>query len=259
MFETLLTKAGLSDKAAKIYLTLLQSGPQSVRKLAEAASINRGTTYDILKELQGYGVVTFFHKEKKQYFVAEDPESVIRMVEARASGLSDVASQLATTLPALRALRDSGSAKPVARYYEGSASMRSILEEVLDEVATVTPSLYRVYSALNIREHLYRGWPDFTQSRISRGISVRVIALGEGGELSGLDERRWLQQGEGAATYTIITPTATVMISLRDDGELIGVVVDDSRTAATQTLIFDNLWEHLPASVTRNRKVEARV
>src|SRR3989338_4102377 len=118
MFETLLTKAGLSDKAAKIYTTLLQSGPQSVRKLAEAASINRGTTYNILKELQAYGVVTFFHKEKKQYFVAEDPESVIRMVRARASGLTDVVSELRVTLPTLRALRDSGSAKPVARYYE---------------------------------------------------------------------------------------------------------------------------------------------
>lgn len=258
MFETLLTKAGLSDKAAKIYLTLLQSGPQSVRKLAEAAAINRGTTYDILKELQSYGVVTFFHKEKKQYFVAEDPESVIRMVQAAASSLTSVVSELRVTLPTLRALRDSGSAKPVARYYEGSASMRSILEEILDETSSATPSLYRVYSALNIREHLYRGWPDFTKSRIERGISVRVIALGEGGELSGLDERRWLQQGEGAATYTIITSKATVMISLRDDGELIGVVVDDERTATTQTLIFDSLWEHLPKSVISRQRVGAR-
>lgn len=259
MFETLLTKAGLSDKAAKIYLTLLQSGPQSVRKLAEAACINRGTTYDILKELQAHGVVTFFHKEKKQYFVAEDPESVVRMVRTAASGLSDVASELKVTLPTLRALRNSGNTKPVARYYEGSKSMRSILEEVLDEVVAVTPPLYRVYSALNIREHLYRGWPDFTKNRIERGIAVRVIALGEGGELSGFDERRWLLQGEGAATYTIITPRTTTMISLRDDGELIGVVVDDERTATTQTLIFDSLWEHLPQAVTSKQRIGVSV
>lgn len=245
MHETLLVKAGFSDKAAKTYLALLKSGPQSVRKLSQATGVNRGTTYDILKELQNLGAVSFFHKEKKQYFVAEDPESILRVLEARQQELSSVYGDFRKELPTLRALRDAGTAKPVTRYYEGSAGIKRILERVLNDASKVEPPMYRVYSALNVRDHLYKDWPDFNKSRIGRGIRVRAVSLGEGGELCGLDERRWLSRGGSSPSYMFITHKAVAMVSVRDDGEVIGVIVDDPRTAETQALIFDSLWERL--------------
>ena len=80
---SILKKIGFSDKTAIIYLTLLQLGPSSVRALAAKAQLNRGTTYDALKWLQEQGVVNYFHKDTRQYFVAEAPEKLQTMAASR--------------------------------------------------------------------------------------------------------------------------------------------------------------------------------
>ena len=64
---------GFSEKEIKVYTTLLGLKQASVRQLAMASGVNRGTTYDILKSLMREGMTSYFHKEKKQYFVAESP------------------------------------------------------------------------------------------------------------------------------------------------------------------------------------------
>ncbi len=56
--EVFLSELGLSAKETQVYLTLLRRGPSSVRHVAEAAQVNRGTTYDILKSLQEQGLVS---------------------------------------------------------------------------------------------------------------------------------------------------------------------------------------------------------
>ena len=43
MIEGVLKKLGLGEKESKVYLACLQSGPSPVRKIAEAAGVNRGT------------------------------------------------------------------------------------------------------------------------------------------------------------------------------------------------------------------------
>ena len=86
MYNELLNKLGFSDKSAKVYLALLQLGPSSVRKLAEFCELNRGTTYDTLKWLQEKGIVTFYQKETKQYFVAENPEKLLNLAKNQERG-----------------------------------------------------------------------------------------------------------------------------------------------------------------------------
>ncbi|MCK4799448.1 TrmB family transcriptional regulator, partial [Candidatus Parcubacteria bacterium] len=49
MLEKSLHEFGLKEKEIKIYLALLDLGPSSIRKIAELAKVNRGTSYDILK------------------------------------------------------------------------------------------------------------------------------------------------------------------------------------------------------------------
>ena len=63
----ILQKIGLSGKAIRVYLALLTGGPASVRKLAERAGLNRGTSYDALKELQSRNLAGYFLKHKKQF------------------------------------------------------------------------------------------------------------------------------------------------------------------------------------------------
>ncbi|MFH1946964.1 MAG: helix-turn-helix domain-containing protein [Candidatus Magasanikbacteria bacterium] len=263
----ILKKLSFSDKEAKIYLALLSLGPSSVRKLAEISEINRGTAYDILKSLQDKGIVSYYNKDTKQYFVAENPEKLHDLVKKQQDELSSVGSELGKMISELHALHNKGGDRPVARYYEKN-EINKILEDVLDVCEDSADKLYRIYSAEGMREYLYESFPTFSDVRIAKGIGVKVIAIGEGGELRGLDERKWLKMakdplltspypategipskrdkgGKKLVTYIIIYPGKTAYISLNAKSEPIGVVIENDGVCKTQKLIFDNLWKTL--------------
>lgn len=240
----LLKKLGFSDKSAQVYLALLRLGPSSVRKLAEECGLNRGTTYDALKWLKEQGVVNYYHTDTKQTFVAEDPEKLQAMASAQEKTLKEIKINLNKLIPELQALHHKGGARPVARYFEQSEIPR-ILQDVIDICADDEEQMYRIYSTAGIREHLYDGFDTFSDVRIAKGIGVKVIAIGAGGELRGLDERKWLKAEIVTPTYIMIYPGKTAYISLNAKKELVGVVIENEGVYETQKRIFDSLWEKL--------------
>ncbi len=241
---SVLKKLGFTDKSAKIYLALLRLGPSSVRKLAEDCDLNRGTTYDALKWLQEAGVVNYYHKDTKQTFVAEEPEKLRNMVKQQEKELELVDDKLSKMIPELQALHDKGGQRPVARYYT-EKEVSKILEDVLETCENHEEGMYRIYSTEGLREHLYNGFETFSDVRISKGIGVKVIAIGEGGELRGLDERKWLKAKSETPTYIIIYPGKTAYISMNAKGELVGVVIENEGVYQTQKTVFESLWESL--------------
>ncbi len=240
----LLKKLGFSDKSAEVYLTLLRLGPSSVRKLAENCGLNRGTTYDTLKWLKEMDVVNFYNKDSKQTFVAEDPEKLHNIVREKQECLQSVDEKLDKFISELQALHHTGKQRPVARYYDKS-EIDDILQDVLDTCEDNGEKLYRIYSAEGVREYLYEQFPTFSDARIAKGISVKVIAVGEGGETRGLDERKWLSVKSDTPTYIIIYPGKTAYISLTSDGEPVGVVIENEGVYQTQKMVFDSLWKSL--------------
>ncbi|MFA4830888.1 MAG: helix-turn-helix domain-containing protein [Patescibacteria group bacterium] len=239
-----LIKLGFSDKNAKVYLALLQLGPSSVRKLAEFCGLNRGIVYEALKWLQEQGIVNYYKQDSKHRFAAEDPKKLYQMVGRRKDDLEQVDKQLDKLVPELGALYNRGGERPVARYFE-KKEIAKILEDVLDTCEAEEEPMYRIYSAESLREYLYKDFSTFSDVRIAKGIKVRVIAIGEGGELRGLDERKWLKQKSETPTYIIIYPGKTAYISLTAKREPVGVVIENDGVCETQKVIFDSLWDKL--------------
>jgi sugar-specific transcriptional regulator TrmB len=244
--QLLLTKSGLDEKDARVYLSLLALGPSPVRKVATAVLINRGTTHMILRSLIERGFVSYYHKQKRQYFVAESPEKILTLLEDRLSEMQKTAKDLKANLPALHALRGDGVIKTAVRSYEGRQGIRLVLEDVLDIVNSFDEKLYRVYSSVQIRDSLYHSFPSFTRERIQRGIAVQVIAIGAGGEYQELSERRWLPTNQGTPTYRIIYAGNVVTISQNaQDEELHAFLIQDESIYRTEVIIFDHLWNSL--------------
>lgn len=240
----ILKKLGFSDKQIKVYLELLRLGPSSVRKLAEITGLNRGTIYEVLKDLQEKQVINYYNKDTKQYFVAEDPEKLQDLVARESVAISEVAKKLDDFIPELKSLYNKDGERPVARYFEKS-EIKKILEEVLEICESIDEKEYRIYSAAGIREYLYQDFETFSDVRVSKGIKVKVIACGEGGELRGFDERKFLPAVPEKPTYILIYPGRTAYISLNAQGEMVGVVIENEGVSATQKLIFDALWKTL--------------
>lgn len=244
--EDLLTKLGFNKKEIAVYLALLSLGPSPVRKIASEANVNRGTTYDALKSFQKEGLVSYYHKEKHQYFVAEDPLVLNDLLKKRKEMLQELEISFKGFIPQLRSLYSEIEERPVVKYYEGPTGIRTILQDVLDSTEALPKKEYVVYSSSNIRPYLYeRAYPNFTEERIKRKIFVKVIAIGAGGKEAGYDERRWLTKKGGAPTYTIIYAGKVAMISVRKDGIARGVIIEDQYLFETQKLLFDWIWSAL--------------
>lgn len=240
-----LKRIGLTEKEAAIYLALFELGPSPVRSLAARSGINRGTTYEILKSLIDRGLVSYFHKVRHQFFTAENPAKLQSILENRSRELAQAQRELQELLPMLASRAGQNAGRPRVRFFEGASGIRTMLEDVLTTMAAEKEKEYRVYSFADVREHLYTGFRDFAERRVKLGIRVKAIALGPGGKLWGLDERRWLPGDEHDLTYQIIYAGKFAMISLDDRGQPIGALVEDQRVARTQQLIFDRLWETL--------------
>ena len=87
------------------------------------------------------------------------------------------------------------------------------------------------------------GW---ARQRVQRGIRVRVIAIGEGGDEAELAERKWLPAGSGTnASYIAIYPPKIAIITLAQKNYPVVIVIESPAIASTQQLMFDTLWSLL--------------
>jgi sugar-specific transcriptional regulator TrmB len=250
---SILKKIGLSDKEIKVYLKLLEYGAVSVRSLAELTELNRGTTYDILKKLQEAGLVSYFHQDTKQRFVAEDPEKIIKLLDNEKNKLEEAREKIHDLIPELKSLQDKGGSRPVTKFYEGKEGIRFILEDILSRMNEEKEKEYYVYSAAGVREDVGAAYPDFSKKRVKLGIKTLAISLAEGGKTYGLDERKWIapqKNAEKNMTYIIIYAGKCAFISLDSQGSPVGVMIENQMVYDTQRTIFLELWR----LISQNKK-----
>ncbi|PIT87690.1 MAG: hypothetical protein COU31_01445 [Candidatus Magasanikbacteria bacterium CG10_big_fil_rev_8_21_14_0_10_40_10] len=240
----ILKSLGFSDKSASVYLALLSMGPSSVRKLAQKTGLNRGVVYDKLKWLSDKDLASFYKDKSKQLFVANDPANLRSLIKEESLKLAEAEKKMDGLVPELRSLYDKGGQRPIARYFS-KKDIHKILEDVIETCEKNPEKMYRIYSTARIRQYLYEGFETFSDVRIAKGIAVRAIAIGSGGELRGMDERKWLPSEQDTDTYILIYPGKTAYVSLDAKGEPVGVVIENDGIYQTQKIIFDDLWKKL--------------
>ncbi|MDO8667717.1 MAG: helix-turn-helix domain-containing protein [bacterium] len=240
-------KLGLSEKETAVYLSLLEQGAVSVRNLAKAADLNRGTTYDILKKLQELGLASFFHKNTRQHFVAEEPDKILKLLASRQAELSMAEEKIIELIPELKSLQEKGGDKPVTKFYEGKSGVKFILDDILISMKALSQKDYYVYSAAGVREDVYGAYPDFNKKRIKQNIKANTISLSAGGGTYGLDERKWLPSASSGQvemmTYILIYADKCAYISRDSRNNPVGVIIENKMIYETQKILFKELWK----------------
>ncbi|MFT7220535.1 MAG: sugar-specific transcriptional regulator TrmB [Candidatus Azotimanducaceae bacterium] len=244
--QTLL-ELGISNRQTDLYLTLLKLGPSSIRDIAAASGVNRGTTYEELKRLRTMSLVTYFPQGKRRFFCAEPPEVLLRRARQVQQETALAADRLEhDLLPDLKQIMPDTTQTSVF-HYEGDDGVEYLLRDILDTVQKSEQKLYRVYSSRQIRKHLYRPFPGFTRARVNAGIKVNVIAIGEGGEDAPLAERKWIADGDvdRGASYLAIYGSKCAMISLLGADYPTVVILDSESISSALQITFDTLWARL--------------
>lgn len=243
--QTILKNFGLNDKEIAVYLSLVELGASPVRTIAAKSKVNRGTTYDILKALQKQGLVSFYDTQTHQHFVAEPPEKLISAIHDKQQDLESVKKQIQDSLPELKSIFEKEGGRPVIKLYEGYKGVRFILEDVLQTTKASSDKLYYGYSSADVRSELYKGYPEFNKDRLKAKVANKIISFGQGGELVGLDERKWIPGEHGSPTYILIYAGKVAMISKSASGEPVGVIIEDAGLYKTQKMIFEFNWSKL--------------
>src|SRR5581483_10275157 len=90
---------------------------------------------------------------------------------------------------------------------------------------------YYLYSSATVKErkNVYEDMPDFSKKRIAKKISVKIISLGEGGKLAGLDERKQMPFGgkDIKSTHEIIYAGKVAHLELDEKDNPVGVVIQN--------------------------------
>lgn len=237
---------GLDQREIAIYCALLSLGPSSIRNIADKAEVNRGTTYDCLKSLLQKGIVSYFPKGKRRLFSPRSPEVLLQLAEHKQTELDRTIQLLKNAIiPELNQLKPAISTTNV-QFYEGDEGISFVLKDILSSVSLSKSREYAVFSSKPIRSHLYRPFPNYTAQRIEKGIEVRVIAIGEGGEDAELSQRKWIRtEGKVDAAYIAIYPPKCAIISLASNNYPTAVVIDSKEVSSAQLIIFNTLWELL--------------
>ncbi|MEK7635759.1 MAG: helix-turn-helix domain-containing protein [Patescibacteria group bacterium] len=241
----LLEHLGLSQKESQVYLTLLQTGPASIRRISSEANINRGTVYESLKKLLQKGIISRSKNKQRDQFIAENPEILKTLFKDERRKLVGLRKELQKSLPKLKEAYNQIPLQPAIKIYEGTNGTRFILEDLLETMKNEKEKEYFVYSSADIRKYLYKDFASFSDRRIAAKIKIKAIAMGAGGELRGFDERRWLTKNNSSPTYIIIYGNKVAMISLGRQKTPIAVLMEDNGLAQTQKLIFEELWKLL--------------
>jgi sugar-specific transcriptional regulator TrmB len=252
----LLQELGVRRTEAMTYDALLQAETVSIRKIASATGINRGTTYDALKRLIVLGLVNVRAQGEREYYTAESPEKIFELIRDKRRNLLDAHESAKDIIPKLLSKHIQPTGKPLVRYYEGDDGIATVLRDVLETCRGLDKPNYYAYSSSVIRQYIYRDFPQFTERRVAEGIDVKVIAAGEGGEPAAYSERKWLAQEvtTDLSSYTLIYGNKVATISISDDFTPYAVVVEDRGATSMQRLLFEQLWNCLPTAMPEPAK-----
>lgn len=147
----LLKKLGFSEKEADVYLGVFKLGSGSISALAKQAKIKRPTVYVILEKLKKMGLVRLEKKDKKQIFIAENPERLLVLLEQKKKLLMGKEERLKKALPEIKAMMKKETAIPAVRYYEGKENVWNIIEDQItagSENWTIAPGkIFDIFGA----------------------------------------------------------------------------------------------------------------
>jgi len=243
----LLQDLGITQNEATTYAAMLETDATSIRKIAAHTGINRGTTYEALKKLTTSGLVSVRSQGGRERYMAESPEKILEIIRDKRRDLIDLATSAKSIMPELLARNTTTASGPLVRYYQDDEGVVTILKDVLQTCRDLPEREYVAYSSAPIRQYLYRQFPQFTKRRVEESIWVKVIALGEGGEIAEYAERRWLNAPDDTpiSSYTLIYGNKIATISTTKDATPYGVIIEDSGAASMQRFLFMQLWQYL--------------
>ena len=229
-----LMQYGLSEKEIDLYLACLKAGSITSQRISELTGIRRSTVYEVVENLKKKGLITTHTQNKKFYFTASEPKSLIQRLKEKEELVKKI-------LPDLNKISQSVPEKPSVMLFEGKTSIRDALSEMLKEKEIL------VYGASKTADDVFGSYTsNFARKRVEKKIMLKAIIepnvpkhMGNK-DIKKYTQIKTLKMFEKHDSAYFIYGNKMIIISLGE--ELIAVKVNSPLLVKSQKQIFDFLW-----------------
>jgi len=249
---TELTKIGLTDEEARIYLACLEIGGGAVSVIARKAKTPRVNCYYTIENLLKKKLLSQYNKNGVKCFAPEPPEQLLKMAEEKVNLTKGI-------LPELKSLVSTLGFKPKIRFYEG----REGVERVFTESLTAKKEILGYTNLKNATEFFPEFFRHYTHTKLKKKIKTRYLSPTTVETVHVLDpflpseydanlieillvnKHQFLFENE-----VLIFGNSVGIVSLNKD-ELLGLIVESATFARTMKAVFDLAWLGATAFVAR--------
>lgn len=249
MYIEELINAGLKEKEALIYNTLLASGTLPVNEIIKKTNLKRGIIYKSLYDLIEKGLVSEDQTHKKLYFKAEHPFKLSELVEDKYKEALKNQTTLSTVLPQLVASFKSAGNKPGVKIYEG---IQGIKDAYMDTIYT-KQKVYSILQTSEVKPEIYE-WLNnvYAPLRLENKIWADVILTEEGSSTT-----EYLSYNSKSYRETRIIPRPlfpigiemniygdkVAFINFNKNSDIFAIVIQNPFISNTQKALFELAWE----------------
>lgn len=241
-----LQNLGLSTDQTAIYLTLLNSGPQSAISLAKLSGIKRTYIYHLCKELEKEGHIKLTQKGRTTYFSAQSPDLLLAKAQEKKAQAETALLTLQSILPELQSKYRLTDIKPVVSYFEGLEGIKKMYQDIIKtgQDDLLFRSIHDESNPLAATV-LYKHMEERTKAGIRTKAITPFVEVGIQNYLhhdkEHLFERHFTQNPKYLFPCQIIVYGTKVAIT--DFQTLITTTLDNLLISQTFSQLFDILWE----------------
>jgi len=159
-------KAGLTENESKIYLALLEFGPNQAGIISRKSGLHRRVVYDTTEMLIKKGLIGYIQKNNKKLFQASNPNRILEIIKEKEASITDI-------LPQMLAMYNQTQEKEETNFYKGKNGLKTVFEDQLQEsknkeilIISPFPMAYDILP-------FYFKW--FDKRRAEKKIHVRII------------------------------------------------------------------------------------
>lgn len=249
-FAAILGKAGLSEKEAIVYETLLYSGEVGMKDLLKKIPYKRGDTYYILANLAEKGLVRETLKRGRIRFEAAEPHAISKYVVDESAKYRNAAKLIDSVLPGLSELYKLNTARPIVRSYEGFEGIKEIYKDTLIEKKPILA----FSEAKEADPQVWKWLRDYyVKRRVKAKIQARVILSAEktdkkaeeylADDKKELRETRIVNKKMFPCRLEIqVYGSKVSFANYNKDDALVGVIIDNALIAESMRGLFELGW-----------------
>lgn len=247
-----LEQLGFSKTEAKLYITLLESGPMTVKELADAVKTNRTATYTYLSPLLENGVILSIMIGARKQLVAIEPNRLGYLVDQEMDKVKSLQKQFPMFVTSLETSMEkrTNEIKVDVKYYNGLSGIRAIHEDMFKSKEV------KVFSTLSEIAPLFPNEPDLYDNALKRNPHLKIFEI-YGDAPSAIKKfsytaksnryfYKFMPASVGLTSAGIVIYDNKVAIV--NTGEKIsGVILYNKDYYMNSKKLFDFIWQMLPA------------